>query len=268
MPGLLAGGLGSAMLTPEEQMAMMEGQRKVAMTPTELEESRARAAVNAAQAQTLTQNLRKQPVTINVGGRPVTVSGEDFLQYQNQQKTRELEAQRIGIAQQLATLQSQKQAYEQDPNMPTNAYHKAQADLIQQKIDGLQNLSALAGDTQYSPATIALLQAHPEAISQLVRGQIMAEGGGFRKAKDPKDALVAATLAYSNMLANSEWGMRAKPGELQAEAKAAARALVEMSYKREEILKALPNFYSEGSRTPAPSVGSSYDKHMQNYMAQ
>ncbi len=218
---------GMALLSPQEQVGILEQQMKTAALPTEMAESRSRAAYNAMQARKIEQGLSERPITTMIDGQPVTLDPSVFAQYKGQEAARALEQQRIGIAQLGVELDRQRLNLLNDPTHPDYRYRQAQAEALERQKQALDEArTKLTGNlTKDIPL---LLRIHPEAANTYIKSLRAQEE--TRKAKAIQD--VWQTTYNAAMRRYTQEG-RMSESEMQQAAIAEAQTMVDRLYDEE-----------------------------------
>lgn len=191
MPGLLAGGLGSAMLTPEEQMTMLEGQRKVAMTPADVADTQARTAVNAAQAQMLTKQANKLGMQLPMpyrlpNGQMAYLTPAEMAEMEQKRVSSELDARKIAIDESLNPLRKELMAAQTAAQVQNTKESKAKIRDINQKLLAIEDLQERGLTGKLKDDIPSLIRIHPDVASTYVRS--ITNANMARKAKSVQDA--------------------------------------------------------------------------------
>lgn len=170
MPSLLTGGLGSAMLTPEEQMAMLEGQRKVAMTPSEVADTQARSAVNAAQAQMLTKQANKlgmqMPMPYRLpNGQMAYLTPTEVSEMEHRRVSSELDARKVAIDEVLNPLRTDLLRQQVEAAKAGAGLDQRKSEDISRRLEGIRKLQSGELQLPDDPAKAAaiIMSIDPEA---------------------------------------------------------------------------------------------------------
>lgn len=188
IPSILTGGLGSAMLTPEEQMNMLQTQAKVAALPAETAESRSRTAYNAAQAQMLALKLKQAGMQMPMpyvmpNGQVVHVTPDQLLRAEQNRVSAGLDQRKIALDEALQPLRKSLLEVQAAAQMQNTRESRAKVRELNAKQEALDTFTPSGNLKEDLPK---LLRIHPDAANTYIRQ--LAVGETTRKAQNIADA--------------------------------------------------------------------------------
>lgn len=253
IPSILTGGLGSAMLTPEEQMNMLQTQAKVAALPAETAESRSRTAYNAAQAQMLALKLKQAGMQMPMpyvmpNGQVVHVTPDQLLQAEHQRISAGLDQRKIALDEGLQPLRKSLLEAQAAAQMQNTRESRAKVRELNAKQEALETFVPSDNLKEDLPK---LLRIHPEAVSTYIRQ--LASDSMARKARHISDAYQNAFISFKKALdADVKWMNKDDSLRIE-EAHRRAQELVDKTY--DENGNPRVGISGSGSTSGGPPVG-------------
>lgn len=263
LPGILAGGLGSAMLTPEEQMNMLQMQAKVAALPAETAERRSRTAYNAAQAQMLALKLKQAGMQMPMpyvmpNGQIVYITPDQLLQAEHQRVSAGLDQRKIALDEGLQPLRKSLLEAQAAAQMQHTRESMAKVRELNAKQEALETFTPSGNLKEDLPK---LLRIHPDAANTYIRQ--LTVGEMTRKAQNITDAYRGEWTRIMKEMENPMHPKhRAPDSEKERIAEEGATAFVSKLYDD----NGNPRTDIRG-KAPTSTQSSSRERFMQQYLA-
>lgn len=219
---------GMALLSPQEQVGILEQQMKTAALPTEMAESQSRAAYNAMQARKVAQGLTEKPVTTMIDGQSVTLDPSVFAQYKGQEAAREIERRKVKLEEALAPFRQKLLVDQAQAQRMDTVESRLKIQEIQRRLRAIANFRPTG---KLIEDITQLVQIHPEVASTYAKS--LYAGDTTRKARAIGDAWQNAYDAAMRRYAQDDQMTHLPEDERQQRAADEATAVVRAAYDDE-----------------------------------